>query len=78
MEHTVLKCRRSIRAAGKRKQQAIAEKMVAQWLAKPALTDDPLLQLAGFFESDVTDVGSRHDEYIGQGLMQELRRSDNG
>ena len=56
------------------------ERLVAQWLANAirSLTEDPLLQLAGFFESDVKDVSSRHDEYIGQGLMQELHRDNNG
>lgn len=56
------------------------EKMVAQWLANAIqpLTDDPLLQLAGVFESDVTDVSEKHDEYIGQGLMRGLRGNNNG
>ena len=36
------------------------------------LADDPLLQLAGSFESDVRDVSERHDHYLGQGLIQEL------
>jgi len=27
--------------------------------------DDPLLQLAGMFESDVTDISQNHDKYIG-------------
>ncbi len=31
------------------------------------LTDDPLLQLAGTFESAVTDMSEGHDDYIGQG-----------
>jgi hypothetical protein len=30
--------------------------------------DDPLLQLAGVFESDIADIGERHDEYIGEAL----------
>ena len=42
------------------------------------LTDDPLLQLAGSFASPVTDVSDRHDGYIGQSVMEELRGSDNG
>jgi hypothetical protein len=56
------------------------EKIVAVWLANAvkSLTDDPLLQLAGVFASDATDVSERHDEYIGQGLMKELHRSKDG
>ena len=30
--------------------------------------DDPLLQMAGAFAADVSDVGDRHDFYIGQEL----------
>jgi hypothetical protein len=56
------------------------EKVVLQWLisAIKPLTGDPLLQLAGIFESGVTDVSEKHDEYIGQGLMRELHGSNNG
>ncbi len=37
--------------------------------ARPAPEDDPLLKLAGVIDPNVTDVGSRHDDYIGQALM---------
>jgi len=30
--------------------------------------DDPLLQLAGAFASDVTDIAENHDFYLGQEL----------
>jgi hypothetical protein len=42
------------------------------------LTDDPLLPLAGAFESDLADVSARHDDYLGQSLIEELRGSDHG
>jgi hypothetical protein len=56
------------------------EDMVLEWLTRSAqgLADDPLLQLAGTFESALTDVSDRHDDYIGQGLREELRGSDHG
>lgn len=56
------------------------EDMVLEWLTRTTrnLTDDPLLQLAGTFESSLTDVSDRHDDYIGQGLQEVLRRSNNG
>ncbi len=56
------------------------EKVVLEWLtnAVKPLTDDPLLQLAGVFDSEVTDISEKHDEYIGQGLMHKLRGSNNG
>ena len=56
------------------------EEAVLAWLMSTVqrLTDDPLLQLAGSFASPVTDVSDRHDVYIGQSLMEELRGSDHG
>ena len=36
------------------------------------LAEDPLLQLAGSFESGVRDVCESHDYYLGEGLIQEL------
>lgn len=46
------------------------EQMVVEWLENKVKqsTDDPLLQLAGIFESDITNVSERHDEYIGKAL----------
>jgi predicted DNA-binding antitoxin AbrB/MazE fold protein len=38
---------------------------------------DPLLQLAGDIESDVTDAGERHDVYLGLALADELRGRGN-
>ena len=32
---------------------------------------DPLLQLAGIFESENTDISARHDDYIGQALRED-------
>jgi len=32
-------------------------------------TEDPLMQLAGVLKSELTDIGSRHDEFISQGLI---------
>ena len=40
-------------------------------LAKHATT--PLLALAGTLECNVPDFGKRHDEYIGDALIAELR-----
>jgi hypothetical protein len=56
------------------------ERVVLQWLtnAVKPLTSDPLLELAGFFESGATDISEKHDQYIGQGLMRELHGSNNG
>ena len=34
---------------------------------------DPLLALAGTLQSDVTDIGERHDDYIATALLAELR-----
>ncbi len=43
-------------------------------LAKHATT--PLLALAGTLECDVTDISERHDEYIVDTLVTELRGND--
>lgn len=61
--------------AGKTPEEAVLE-----WLRSivQRLIDDPLLQLAGSFASAVTDVSDRHDAYIGQSLMEEVRGSDHG
>ncbi len=34
---------------------------------------DPLLALAGTLQSDVADIGERHDDYIAAALLAELR-----
>lgn len=48
------------------------EKVVLQWLtnALRPVNDDPLLQLAGAFESEATDLSEKHDDYIGRGLIR--------
>ena len=33
---------------------------------------DPLIALLGTLESDVTDIGERHDDYIADALLAEL------
>lgn len=42
------------------------EAVAMDWVEKAAIqaVDDPLLQLAGAFESDVKDVATRHDEFL--------------
>jgi hypothetical protein len=54
------------------------EAVVLEWLTSTAQhwTEDPLLQLAGCFASDVTDVSDQHDTYIGQSLFEELPRDN--
>ena len=46
------------------------EQIILEWVESQIqeTLQDPLLQLAGTFESDITDVSERHDEYIGQAL----------
>ena len=34
---------------------------------------DPLLALSGTLECEVADIGERHDDYIGDALLAELR-----
>lgn len=35
--------------------------------------DDPFAKFIGSFDSKGMDWGNRHDEYLGEGLMRELR-----
>ncbi len=47
------------------------EQIIFEWIENNIrqLTDkDPLLQLAGIFDSDLTDISENHDKYIGQNL----------
>jgi hypothetical protein len=55
------------------------EQISAQWIANAVerIECDPLLALAGTLECDVTDVGERHDHYIGQALLAEMRGNEN-
>ena len=65
---------RKAKETGKTPQEVLAE-WVSMAVKDPA--EDRLLQLAGEFESTVTDVSERHDDYIGRGLLKDLRGSDN-
>ena len=43
----------------------------------PEIRDsDPLLALIGTLECDVADISERHDDYIGDALIAELRGND--
>lgn len=50
------------------------EQVVLNWLenrVKQSVNDplnDPLLKLAGIFDSDLTDISQHHDKYIGKAL----------
>lgn len=43
-----------------------------------SIDEDPLLKLAGCIPTDITDVGERHDEHIGQGIVEKLGRGVGG
>ena len=54
------------------------DQLALEWLATALQTasEDPLLQLAGAFECELTDVSERHDAYLSRSLEQELRAGD--
>jgi hypothetical protein len=54
------------------------EAVAVQWLvtATEGMVDDPFEQFIGAFSSNVPDWADRHDHYIGQGLMVQLRESE--
>ena len=54
------------------------EAVAVQWLATASESqlDAPFEQFIGAFSSNVPDWADRHDEYIGQALMTQLRESE--
>ncbi len=56
------------------------EALVEVWLvsALQPIAKDPLIQLSGSIQADVTDVSERHDDYIGQALYDEMRGRQDG
>jgi hypothetical protein len=59
-------------------EQRSPEEVAAEWLAAAVRTidEDPVIKLLGTVECDLTDVADRHDYYIGESLMRELRGGD--
>jgi len=51
------------------------EECAAYWLAAIVrdVAPDPLLRLAGSIRSDLPDVAERHDHYLGEALLKEMR-----
>ena len=51
------------------------EELAIQWLAVVVQTfaNDPLEEFIGAFFSDIPDWADRHDKYLGQSLMEEMR-----
>ncbi len=49
------------------------EQIISEWIEKQfkKSKDDPLLKLAGIFESESLSVSEKHDEYIGKGLKED-------
>jgi hypothetical protein len=52
--------------------------VAAEWLSDAArraeeMRADPLIALFGTIESPVTDVAERHDYYLGQAILKDLR-----
>lgn len=47
----------------------VPEQIVLQWIINAVQAEseaeDPLLQLAGIFAGETSDISERHDEYIG-------------
>lgn len=51
-----------------------------QWLAQAseAYVDDPLEKFIGAFNSNMPGWSERHDEYLGEALMREMRGDTDG
>lgn len=54
------------------------EEIILQSVATHArqVADDPLDKWIGAFDSGLPDLGTRHHEYVGQSLLEEMRQSD--
>lgn len=48
------------------------EEVATDWVEQVAIqsVEDPLLQLAGVLESDIEDVGTQHDKFLGAQLRE--------
>lgn len=55
------------------------EEVGAEWVAITVkrMQNDPVEPFIGAFSSDVSDWASRHDEYLGETLMKEMRGEKN-
>lgn len=53
----------------------LAEVLAVQWLAIAVqkFAEDPIEKFIGAFDSGVPDLGTRHDHYLAEHLMRELR-----
>lgn len=52
------------------------EALLTQWASKAIqpMPEDPLLKLIGSIESDVRDVSSHHDDYVGRSLQADMSK----
>ncbi len=59
-----------------RRSSSTLEALLTQLAASAVQTalEDPLLKLLGSVASDVTDISSRHDEYLGHSLQAETHK----
>jgi hypothetical protein len=57
-----------------KRQGRSLEDLIAAGLAKAAeSSQDPLLRWSGFIQCGPADVAERHDHYLGQAILEELR-----
>ena len=56
------------------------ETLAVEWLAFASrdIVDDPLEPFIGAFASDVPDWAEKHDEYLGQAILEHMREEDQG
>ncbi len=58
------------KAKGRKVEEILVEKLVKD---APVQTRDPFEKFIGAFDSKGMDWARRHDEYLGENLMRELR-----
>lgn len=62
------------RAEGRKVEEIALERLGG---GKPKKIDDPFEKFIGSFDSKEMDWARRHDEYLGENLMRELRGENN-
>ncbi|MBI3914910.1 MAG: hypothetical protein HY327_12085 [Chloroflexi bacterium] len=71
-EATFTAIEKQAETAGKQPTE-LAGELLAQAVNHSKVEPDPLDALIGSIDSPVTDVAERHDYYIGQAVLKELR-----
>ncbi|HVG19788.1 MAG TPA: hypothetical protein VNI02_12115 [Blastocatellia bacterium] len=74
-EHVFESLQEIAKQTGRTPEEIILESVVTH---AGLAADDSLEKWIGAFDSGLPDLGSRHHDYVGQSLLDEMRRADEG